>query len=201
MACHLKNAILIIHPFHSPSGIAVASKFSSAVSQLVALYIPTSVYPAIASAASAASITGTDVASILNSALTATSTPAWLSAIPTQYSSNIASLEVKVSELRNVASVGSISGAPQVITSTDGNGGTFVTTSTPSNAGSASTAAASSTSSSEESTTILTGTRSATTPAVGGASTSSSKALAAATQAPAVAVMGVLGLLGAVAAL
>jgi hypothetical protein len=113
-------------------------------------------------------------------------------------------LESKVDELRSVASVGSIPGAPQVITSTDGLSGTFVTTRIPTSPISAeSTGRTQPTGSS----TTLSGTRvtsttpnSATTAAIGsGSSSSTSTGFAAVTQVPAA--VAVLALLGAVAAL
>ncbi|RDI78971.1 hypothetical protein Vi05172_g11043 [Venturia inaequalis] len=182
------------------------SLLSSAVSQLISLYIPTSVYPALSSAAAAHTLTG-DVASLLASALTATAIPAWISAVPTQYSANIASLESRVSELRGAVSVGSIEGAPRVVTTT-GDGGVVAVTTVP-GASALSTGTAGS-----ASTTMLTGTntRSITATGTGGsgsgsgstqaaASTSrSSSGFAMATEVPA-AIMGVAGLLGLVVAL
>lgn len=125
--------------------------------------------------------------------------------MPTQYSANIASLESRVSELRGAVSVGSIEGAPRVVTTT-GDGGVVAVTTVPG----ASTGTASA------STTMLTGTNTRSTTAMatgtGGsgsgsgstqaaASTSrSSSGFAMATEVPA-AIMGVAGLLGLVAAL
>ncbi|KAE9993577.1 hypothetical protein EG327_004336 [Venturia inaequalis] len=180
------------------------SLLSSAVSQLISLYIPTSVYPALSSAAAAHTLTG-DVASLLASALTATAIPAWISAVPTQYSANIASLESRVSELRGAVSVGSIEGAPRVVTTT-GDGGVVAVTTVPGASASGTGTAGGA------SMTMLTGTntRSAMATGTGGsgsgstqaaASTSrSSSGFAMATEVPA-AIMGVAGLLGLVVAL
>ncbi|OCL05117.1 hypothetical protein AOQ84DRAFT_356111 [Glonium stellatum] len=103
-----------------------AQEFSSAAGQLISLYIPASVQSAIASAASQASVTG-DPQSIVNSALTATVTPSWFTAIPTEYQPNINSLESAISDLRGAAATG-IPGAPRVTTATDSAGSTYVTT-------------------------------------------------------------------------
>jgi hypothetical protein len=185
---------------------AAASKFSSAAHQLVSLYIPSTVLPALASVASAHSVSGTNILSILESVFTATTTPEWFTAIPTQYSTNIAALESKIEELRGAAIAGSISGAPKVITSTDGEGKTVVTTSLPTGVSAGSTGSTTGGTSSSPSETLLTGTRTTTgegpttTPAIGGISSSSSSGHAQATQIPGVAV-GVMGLFGAMLAL
>ncbi|XTI88491.1 hypothetical protein V2W45_1468846 [Cenococcum geophilum] len=103
-----------------------AQEFSSAASQLISLYVPASVQSAIASAASQASVTG-DPQAIVNSALIATVTPSWFTAIPTEYQPNINSLESAISDLRGAAATG-IAGAPRVATATDSAGSTYVTT-------------------------------------------------------------------------
>ncbi|KAI9819929.1 MAG: hypothetical protein M1827_006499 [Pycnora praestabilis] len=110
------------------------AQFSSAANQLISLYLPESVLlpigVAVQSAASAASVTG-DINSIVESALLAPTPPPYLSAVPAQYQSNIAALESAINSLRLIASVGSISGAPYIITTTDSAGSTFATTSIP----------------------------------------------------------------------
>jgi hypothetical protein len=111
-----------------------AAEFSSAANQLVSLYIPASVAVplgvAVQSAASAQGITG-DINSIVQSALTATSAPSFLTAIPSQYQSNIVSLESAISALRGAANTG-IAGASRVVTSTNSAGSEVVTTQPPS---------------------------------------------------------------------
>ncbi|KAF2430545.1 hypothetical protein EJ08DRAFT_734057 [Tothia fuscella] len=172
-----------------PSSVAAASKFSSAASHLLSLYIPTSVLPALASAASSHSLTfpTSEIYSLLNSAFTATTTPDWFTAIPTQYSSNIHSLESRIEELRGAAFGGTIEGAPRIYTSTDSEGRSVSSTSMPGAEGTGkSTAGGSSTS--------VAGRTGA------GASSSSSSGYARPTGVPG-GVVGVLGFLGAVVAL
>ncbi|KAI9716434.1 MAG: hypothetical protein M1812_005329 [Candelaria pacifica] len=117
-----------------PRQSAVATdpaQFSSAANQLISLYLPPSVgvpiAVAIQSAASAAGVTG-DINSIVNSALMATKAPPFLTAVPTQYATNVAALQGAISSLRGVASASSISGAARVITSTNSAGRAIVTT-------------------------------------------------------------------------
>ncbi|MCJ1364061.1 hypothetical protein MMC16_003170 [Acarospora aff. strigata] len=109
---------------------SISAQFSSAANQLISLYIPQSLAVpfgiAVQSAASAASVTG-DINSIVESALTAATPPPFLTALPTQYSSNLVSLESAISALRGVASTG-ISGAPRVTTVTDTAGSTYTST-------------------------------------------------------------------------
>ncbi|KAJ9647957.1 hypothetical protein H2201_001324 [Coniosporium apollinis] len=123
--------------------------FSSAAGQLISLYIPPSVASAIYSAASAASVTG-DPNSIIQSALTATASPTWLTAVPTEYQPNLNSLDSEISALRGAAATG-IPGADRVTTITD-SAGSAVTSIIPgssvaSSAGTLTDAAASSASS------------------------------------------------------
>lgn len=99
--------------------------FSSAAAQLISLYIPPSVASAIASAAAAATVTG-DPASIVQDALTATSPPPWLSAVPSEYAPNLSSLDSAVEALRGYASTG-IDGASRIVTVTDEAGSTLIT--------------------------------------------------------------------------
>lgn len=116
--------------WHSASNSA--SEFSSAASQLISLYLPPSVQSALVSVASSAGgITTGDITAAVDSALTAVSPPAWLTAVPSQYSANLVSLESAVSALRGYASAGSISGAPKVVTSTGSGGTVVVSTSFP----------------------------------------------------------------------
>lgn len=93
------------------------------MSQLVGVYIPSQaagpIQSAIQSAASESGVTG-DFSSILNSALAESTPPDYLTAVPTQYQDNFASLESAISELRGVASTG-IPGAPVVLTDSAGN--------------------------------------------------------------------------------
>ncbi|KAF2496077.1 hypothetical protein BU16DRAFT_366320 [Lophium mytilinum] len=102
-----------------------AAEFSSAAAQLLSLYLPTSVQSAIASAAAAASITG-DPSSVVEAAFTASATPAWFSALPTQYHSNVQALESAIEKLRGQASTG-VPGAPRVIVTTVQGGSTVLT--------------------------------------------------------------------------
>ncbi|KAF1981084.1 hypothetical protein K402DRAFT_467793 [Aulographum hederae CBS 113979] len=183
------------------------AQFSSAAAQLISLYIPAPVESAIYSAATFASVTGAP-AQVIESALTATSNPLWFSAIPSQYSANIASLDSAISELR-VAAASGIPGADRVSTSTDGAGSVVVVTST----GSAHGSGASSTDSESLNTALTTAAPSsssgATVPnsslssfmsvvsslAAGGEATSSTSAGAAApTKGPSVGAVAVLGI-------
>ncbi|KAF2804818.1 uncharacterized protein BDZ99DRAFT_480839 [Mytilinidion resinicola] len=104
---------------------APAAEFSSAAAQLISLYLPASVQSAIASAASAASVTG-DPASVVEAAFTASATPAWFAALPTQYASNVDALESAISQLRGQASTG-VPGAPRVVVTTVKGGETITT--------------------------------------------------------------------------
>lgn len=115
--------------------------FSSAAGQLISLYIPPSVASAIYSAATAASVTG-DPNSIIQSALTATASPIWLTAVPTEYQSNLNALDSEISALRGAAATG-IPGADRVTTMTN-SAGSAITSIVP---GSLTDAAASSASS------------------------------------------------------
>lgn len=100
--------------------------FSSAVAQLVSLYIPASVAtPVGAAIAGAISATG-DVQAAVLSALAAPTPPPFISAVPSQYSKNIVSLESAISALRGVASSG-IAGAPIVSTDSTGKASTVST--------------------------------------------------------------------------
>ncbi|MCJ1373232.1 hypothetical protein MMC20_004460 [Loxospora ochrophaea] len=80
-----------------------AADFSSAASQLISQYIPQSILPnigiAIQSAASAASITG-DINSIVQSVFTAKTPPAFVTALPSSYQSDILKVESAISSLR-----------------------------------------------------------------------------------------------------
>lgn len=104
------------------------AQFSSAVSQLVDIYIPSEaagpIESAIQSAASESGITG-DITSIINSGLAEPSPPNYLTAVPTAYQDNFASLESAIDELRGAASTG-IPGAP--IVATDGSGNSVTST-------------------------------------------------------------------------
>ncbi|KAK3059486.1 hypothetical protein LTS18_010758, partial [Coniosporium uncinatum] len=203
--------------------------FSSAAAQLISLYIPESAAAAIYSAANAASITG-DPNAVIRSALTATATPSYFSALPSAYSNNIISLESAISELRSQASVGSIPGAARVVTTVDSAGNSLVTTipgsseggpggafgsvvstsaeSTPSGSDGFNSATSITGTSSVPESTTLSGTNSASSEAsssanAGGASGSSSTSsgIAAPTQIPGMAAAGALGLLGVMVAL
>ena len=89
------------------------------MSQLLSLYIPTSIATALGSEIqSAASATG-PVNSVVFSAFTASSVPAYLTGVPSQYQPNLASLESAISALRGVASTG-IPGAPVLGTNSAG---------------------------------------------------------------------------------
>ena len=97
--------------------------FESAANQLISLYIPADVALPIAvavqSAASEAGVMG-EVSAIVQSALTDPTPPAFLSAIPSEYQENVASLGAAISELRGVASNG-IPGAPVMSIDDQGN--------------------------------------------------------------------------------
>ncbi|KAI9844392.1 MAG: hypothetical protein M1837_005593 [Sclerophora amabilis] len=93
--------------------------FNSAVSQLLSLYIPPAVSASLVNViSSAASATG-DLNEAVQSAFAAPTAPAYLSQIPSEYQSNVASLQSAISELRGVASTG-IAGAPVVTTDSAG---------------------------------------------------------------------------------
>ncbi|KAI9847538.1 MAG: hypothetical protein M1838_000837 [Thelocarpon superellum] len=99
-----------------------AAEFSSAVSQLVSLYLPTDIataFAVVAQSAAAAEGTTADAKSLLLSGLAATSLPTYLTAVPSQYQPNLASLESAISALRGVASTG-IPGAPVLGTNSAG---------------------------------------------------------------------------------
>jgi hypothetical protein len=206
------------------ASITNAAEFSSAASQLISLYLPSSVQSALALVASEAGSITTDISAAVESALTATSPPPWLNAVPAEYSSNIASLESAVSALYSYASEGSIPNAPYVVTTTSG-GSVVVSTSMPASTtmavGTSSTKASVSTllrvkraaqipgaeidglpqGSTARSTTSVTTASPFSTNTATHLSGTSSSALAVATQAPVVAGIGILGLLGVIAAL
>ncbi|CAK7203948.1 hypothetical protein SEUCBS139899_006698 [Sporothrix eucalyptigena] len=99
---------------------------------LVSVYVPTAIYTqltaSVASAASAASVTG-DPAALFLSAILATPPPAWFtSAVPVYFSSNIAALESAVSTLRSNNGATSTS-ETLVVTQTTNSLGSTVTTS------------------------------------------------------------------------
>jgi hypothetical protein len=102
------------------------SAFSSAANALISTYFPTAVLaaitPAVASAASAASVTG-NPESLLFSALDASPRPSWLvNAIPSGYSSQVAALESAIDALRPrpvlVITTTGTNSAGQTVTST-----------------------------------------------------------------------------------
>ncbi|CAK7564058.1 MAG: hypothetical protein SEPTF4163_001941 [Sporothrix epigloea] len=109
---------------------------------LISIYVPSAVYSqltaSVASAASAASVTG-DPASLFLSAVLATPPPAWFSsAVPTYFSSNIVALESALSTLRdagflttatNTAATTSSTSETLVVTQTTNSHGSTVTTS------------------------------------------------------------------------
>ncbi|KAK0115145.1 hypothetical protein ONS96_013611 [Cadophora gregata f. sp. sojae] len=112
------------------------AQFTSAASQVIEQYIPSSVLPglesAVSSAAAAASVTG-DAKSLLYEAILAQSAPAWLaSAIPTEYSSQFAALEGSIEVLRPTAASpgGGIIPVVVPVTTTDSDGNTITTSST-----------------------------------------------------------------------
>ncbi|CAK7267611.1 hypothetical protein SEPCBS119000_002642 [Sporothrix epigloea] len=81
------------------------AQLQNEAASLISIYVPSAVYSqltaSVASAASAASVTG-DPASLFLSAVLATPPPAWFtSAVPTYYSSNIIALESALSTLRD----------------------------------------------------------------------------------------------------
>lgn len=204
--------------------ITNAAEFSSAASQLISLYLPPSVQSALALVASEAGSITSDISAAVESALTATSPPPWLNAVPAEYSSNLASLESAVSTLYSYASEGSIPNAPYVVTTTSG-GSVVVSTSVPASTAVVTSGTPASVSTllrvkraaqipgaeidgmPQSSTATRTSTTSVTTASpfstntVTSLSGTSSSALAVATQAPVLAGIGVLGLLGVIAAL
>lgn len=103
---------------------------------LISAYVPQSVYvqltASIASAASAASVTG-DPASLFVSALLATSQPSWFSsAVPPYFTGNIGALESAVSTLRDAATAYPVSTSYSetiVTTKTTNSLGSTITTS------------------------------------------------------------------------
>jgi len=132
LAAAVLGSAVFAHPGQEKRQIHQATnpaQFSSAAEQLISLYIPQSVAVplgvAIQSAASTAGVTG-DINSIVQSALTAATPPAFLSAVPTQYKPNIVSLESAISALR-----GTPSPTAKVFTITSG-GSTFASTSSAS---------------------------------------------------------------------
>jgi hypothetical protein len=129
--------------------------------------------------------------------------------VPTQYSANLASLESRVGELKSAVSVGSISGAPRVVTST-GEGGSVVVTTVPgvvasetgssTGSGASSTGTRSLTIAVSGSTIVLSGTNTKTSASTQAAAPTASSGFAVATEIPAM-VVGVAGLFGLVAVL
>ncbi|KAH7403626.1 hypothetical protein BKA64DRAFT_457107 [Cadophora sp. MPI-SDFR-AT-0126] len=116
------------------------AQFTSAASQVIEQYIPSTVLPglesAVSSAAAAASVTG-NAKSLLYEAILAQSPPAWLaSAIPAEYSSQFAALEGSIEVLRPTAASpgGGIIPVIVPVTTTDSDGNTITTStlSTPS---------------------------------------------------------------------
>ncbi|KAI9819016.1 MAG: hypothetical protein M1826_001231 [Phylliscum demangeonii] len=124
------------------------AEFTSAVNQLISVYIPPSVgIPigvAIQSAAAASGVTG-DINALVQSALAAPTPPPYLTAVPSQYQPNLVSLESAINALRGVASTG-IPGAPilsvgplgvetiatkDVVTTTNADGHTIVAVTLP----------------------------------------------------------------------
>jgi hypothetical protein len=113
------------------------AQFTSAASELISAYIPSAVLPAlessISSAASAAKVTG-DAQSLLYDALLGSSIPGWFaSAVPADYTSQIAALESIISDLQVPASTSGGGGVvvPIVvaITTTNAAGSTYTTSS------------------------------------------------------------------------
>jgi hypothetical protein len=110
-----------------------AAQFTSAANELVSKYIPSGILPAlessVSSAASVAKVTG-DPKSLIYDALLASSIPSWFaSAVPTDYSSQIAALEGDISALRGPASTSGGGLVPIVVpvTTTDSAGSTYTT--------------------------------------------------------------------------
>jgi hypothetical protein len=110
-----------------------AAQFTSAANELVSKYIPSGILPAlessVSSAASVAKVTG-DPKSLIYDALLASSIPSWFaSAVPTDYSSQIAALEGDISALRGPASTSGGGLVPVVVpvTTTDSAGSTYST--------------------------------------------------------------------------
>ncbi|MCJ1223603.1 hypothetical protein MMC12_000246 [Toensbergia leucococca] len=89
------------------STITNTAEFSAAANQIVSDFIPPSIVVAVGvavqSAASVASITG-DINSIVQSALTAATPPPFLTAIPSEYQSNVQGIESAISSLRQAVS-------------------------------------------------------------------------------------------------
>jgi len=124
------------------------AQFSSAANQLISSYVGPGAFaplaPAIQSAASAASVSYSDIQSLVYSALEADPVPAWFtSAIPSAYQSNIAALESGISALRGAA-IAPTAIVPVVIaiTTTDSAGSTFTTSVSTSATGSVATSTA-----------------------------------------------------------
>jgi hypothetical protein len=122
-------------------------EFEAAVSALIASYIPSSILiplgAAVQSAASAAGVTGS-LPDIIDSALGAPTPPTWLTAIPTEFQSNIAALETAIESLKAGATM---TAAPSsgATSAASGNGTTLHTTSkapTPTSAPSSSSSSA-----------------------------------------------------------
>ncbi|KAI4170479.1 MAG: hypothetical protein LQ343_004982 [Gyalolechia ehrenbergii] len=93
------------------STLTSAPALSSAAAQLISQYFPSSLLPglaiAIESAASSASITG-NINSIVSSALTASTPPPFLTALPTQYQSRLSVIESSLSMIRSEASAATV---------------------------------------------------------------------------------------------
>ncbi|KAI9749509.1 MAG: hypothetical protein M1815_002449 [Lichina confinis] len=123
LAVALLAGAAVAAPFVEKRQATDPADFESAANQLISLYIPADaaepINNAVESAAAEAGVTG-DVSAIIQSALADPTPPAFLSAIPSEYQENVASLGSAISELRGVASTG-IPGAPVVSIDDEGN--------------------------------------------------------------------------------
>lgn len=137
LAALLSTSAIAVQPEIQRRQDGGGAQFTAAASQLVSVYVPQSVFavigPSVQAAASSASVTYSDVQSLIYSALLATSVPDWFnSAIPSAYSQQFQSLEDDISELRagvTALQATATAGFPVVIaiTTTDATGGTFTT--------------------------------------------------------------------------
>ena len=106
------------------------AQFTSAAEQLISQYIPSTALEvleaSVSSAASVGHIAGSPM-SLIYDALLAISVPAWFpSAVPSEYSTQLAALEGKISSLR--AGTSSVTGPAIVVVTSTGDHGTITTT-------------------------------------------------------------------------
>ncbi|ORX93177.1 hypothetical protein BCR34DRAFT_243239 [Clohesyomyces aquaticus] len=175
--------------------------FSANAAQLISLYVPSSIQSLLYSYYTSIESTTGNVASIIESAFTATAHPTWLDALPSEYQSNIEALESAVQSLRAAVTGGLGASVTEIVGTRSRTGVQSGSTGTVSESASTSRSEESGTMTSSSGSTGTTGQGSvSTTPTVSlrsGATSSGSSGFGMPTRVP-VEVAGVLGLVGAV---